>query len=91
MICSLERSGKFAVPVWLIFGGAASYAIYLVHNPLLSLASRIFRRLGMDWPIALVLSVIMAVAVGGLYFVIVEKPLMRMAKRLRAKLLLANN
>lgn len=76
-LCRTESAGKFTVPNWLVFGGAASYAIYLTHNPLLSLLSRIFAASGMGWFGALLASAILCTLAGMLYYVFWERPIMR--------------
>lgn len=78
-ICSAERGGAFSVPRWAIFGGAASYAIYLTHNPLLSIAARGMAALHLGWVSALVLSTVVCAAVGVAYYLLYERPVMRFA------------
>lgn len=79
-VCRLEREGDLFVPGWLIFGGAVSYAIYLVHNPLLSALSRLFALAGLCWELALVLSTVTSVAAGALWYLLWERPVMRLIK-----------
>ena len=80
-LCQTEQSGAFVVPKWLVFGGAASYAIYLTHNPLLSLTSRIFNVAGIGWIAALILSVLICTAVGVAYYLAWERPIMKVVQR----------
>lgn len=80
-VCRTERAGAFSVPRWLVFGGAASYAIYLIHNPLLSLTSRVFALIGVGWVGALIASAIICVLAGAVYYVIWERPVMRLARK----------
>jgi len=80
-ICKNERSGIFSVPNWLVFGGAISYAIYLVHNPLLSLTSRACDAMGIGWFAALILSALASAAAGVAYYLFWERPVMRAVKR----------
>lgn len=80
-LCRTERAGVFSVPHWLVFGGAASYAIYLIHNPLLSLTSRLFAMIGVGWVGALIASAGMCVVAGAVYYVMWERPVMRLARK----------
>lgn len=82
-LCRFEEAGRFFVPSWLVFGGAASYAIYLTHNPLLSLTSRAFGLLGSEWLIAIIASVIVCTFVGVLYYATFERPIMQIYKRIQ--------
>jgi exopolysaccharide production protein ExoZ len=84
-ICQAERAGAFSVPGWLVFGGAASYAIYLIHNPLLSLTSRLFAMIGLGWVGALIASAVICVIAGAVYYVMWERPVMRLAKKRAAQ------
>ena len=68
------------MPRWLVFGGAASYAIYLIHNPLLSLTSRLFALIGVGWVGALVASAVICVLAGIAYYLMWERPIMRLAR-----------
>jgi len=79
-VCRTERAGVFSVPSSLMFGGAASYAIYLIHNPLLSLTSRLFATIGVGWVSALIASAAICVVAGSIYYVIWERPVMRLAR-----------
>ena len=47
-VAQLERKGRFTVPAPLVFLGAASYSLYLVHEPLISVAARLLTG---SWPI----------------------------------------
>ncbi len=80
-LCTEEKSGRYSVPEWLVFGGAISYAIYLVHNPLLSIASRIIGRTGIDWISSLGILALLSIGAGAIYYLVWEKPVMRAAKR----------
>lgn len=85
-LCKLEVAGFFVVPRWLVFGGAASYAIYLTHNPLLSFTSRILGSTDLGWIIALALSAIFCGAFGVAYYMLLERPIMRFYKQRQEKL-----
>ncbi len=79
-VCRTERAAAFSVPRWLVFGGAASYAIYLIHNPLLSLTSRVFVFIGVGWVGALIASAVICVLAGVAYYAMWERPVMRLAR-----------
>jgi len=79
----IEGQGRLRAPGWLVFLGAASYAIYLVHNPLISLVVRLTQRFG-AWEVGLLACVVTAVTLGCTYHVFVEKPALRAARRLIA-------
>ncbi|NIK37855.1 peptidoglycan/LPS O-acetylase OafA/YrhL [Xanthomonas arboricola] len=69
-------------PVLLLLGNA-SYAIYLVHMPLMSLVARTTRRMGplATWPVNLLLSVGAALLLGVLYHLCYERIALRHARR----------
>jgi peptidoglycan/LPS O-acetylase OafA/YrhL len=71
-----ERMGALRVPRWLTFLGAASYAIYLVHNPLISVAARFYS----SDPYGMLLCGSSAGLLGGiLYYWFVERRIMKSA------------
>jgi peptidoglycan/LPS O-acetylase OafA/YrhL len=76
-----EREGRLRVPVWMNFLGDASYAIYLVHFPLLSLTARVCfyfsQRTSIPLWMWLIVQVIFAVAAGTSFHLVVERPLLR--------------
>ena len=78
--CNLEIKEKLYIPEAFVFGGAVSYSIYLIHNPLLSLTSRILHFLNVGWIEAIVLSIILSMSAGAVYFLIWEKPIMKKCK-----------
>jgi exopolysaccharide production protein ExoZ len=89
MVAALA-AGAMNVPAWLVLVGNASYAIYLVHLPVLSLLAKIGSRLGGPWGappfVSLVVLVGLAVIAGVLVHLIVEKPLLSLlATRPRRK------
>jgi peptidoglycan/LPS O-acetylase OafA/YrhL len=71
----LEERGRLVVPEWLVFLGAASYAIYLVHTPLLSIVGRVGS--GYDPVLHLLRGATVSVLVGCLYYWLVERRLLR--------------
>lgn len=72
-IAQLERYGRFAVPRWLVFLGAASYSLYLVHPVLISAVARIS-------PAIFVSGIAFSFAGGIAYHLWIEKPLLRHAR-----------
>lgn len=85
-ICEAEQRRKLTVPRWLVFGGAASYAIYLVHNPLLSLLSRFMAHMDMGWQSALFLSCVLSALFGAVWYLAWETPVMIVFKRGRKRI-----
>ncbi|MGE8142640.1 acyltransferase family protein [Novosphingobium sp. NPDC080210] len=70
-----ERAGSFGVPSWLTFLGAASYAIYLVHKPVISVVARIYSAN----PYGLfALAVLAGTAAGIAYYWLVERRLLQL-------------
>ncbi len=78
-----ERQGGLAMPRWLVLLGDASYSIYLIHNPLVSLTSRLVARLpGLaTWGVGMLVGVVSSLVAGVLYHWLVEKPLIRQFRR----------
>ena len=79
----LERQGRIAMPRSMVLMGDASYAIYLVHNPLVSLTSRLVGRLpGLaSWGMGMFMGVASSLVAGVLYHLLMEKPLIRLFRR----------
>lgn len=93
IVCALSSWAQRWSP-WkaVLFLGAASYAIYLVHNPVLSLAVRIVKRLfpGMSpWPAFLLISAAGLFA-GLTYYYFYERHALLLARRFLGKLHGAN-
>ena len=84
-----ERSGLLHVPRWLVFLGDASYSIYLVHFPALSLLAKVVQKLRLDsWipsPLLFCLLAASAVGVGCLFHLAVERPLLKLLRRRAAR------
>jgi exopolysaccharide production protein ExoZ len=83
-LASLEHLGKIAAPRILCFLGAASYAIYLVHYPAMSVlmkAATILRAMGIPDYAAITFVLIATVGVGVMCHLVVEKPLLRATRR----------
>lgn len=79
----LERQGKLVLPRWMVMMGDASYSIYLIHSPLVSLTSRMVGRLHgfASWGLGMLVGVASSVIVGVLYHLFIEKPLIRLFRR----------
>lgn len=78
-IVRAEIVGRVEVPLWLMYLGAASYAIYLVHDPFLAVFSRVLRFFdfsGAIWWLDFTILVIAGIFVGCLYYNIVERPVL---------------
>ncbi|MEQ1779391.1 MAG: acyltransferase [Nitrosomonas sp.] len=70
----LERNQILPWPTILLLLGNASYSIYLIHNPLLSLTQRLAGRFEFDWLMALMGGVVISILVGLIYYKLVERP-----------------
>lgn len=69
-----DRRGVITVPKWLTFLGAASYSIYLVHNPVISVVARFVQ---FD-PYALLAAAMLLGTLGGVaYYLLFEKHVIR--------------
>lgn len=83
----LEQAGRLSAPASLILLGNASYAIYLVHNPVASLGARIAGRFEplRHWPASLALCVALGVGCGLIYHLAFEKPALAHLRRRRQR------
>jgi exopolysaccharide production protein ExoZ len=72
-----EKSEIIRWPTLLMTLGNASYSIYLIHNPLLSMSQRVAGRMGLTWPLAMVFGVLLSVLAGWIYYRVVERPALR--------------
>ena len=70
--------------LWVLLG-AASYSIYLVHNPLLSLTQRVLAAAHFGWLPACATGVALAIAAGIGYHKLVEQPALVKARALLAR------
>lgn len=77
----MEREGRLRTPRWLRFLGDASYSIYLVHQPVIAGAARVFFRADrhVHLPIGVWMALLagMGVLAGCCVHVGVERPLLR--------------
>lgn len=80
-LVSLEREGRIGAPRLLVGLGDASYAIYLLHNPLLSALARLVPW----WPAIIVLSFLAASLAGTAYHRLYEKPVLSQVRRARLR------
>ncbi|MEO9464415.1 MULTISPECIES: acyltransferase family protein [Alphaproteobacteria] len=68
-VAQVEIVKRFAVPRVFVFLGAASYSIYLIHNPLLSITSRVFS----GWTLSLIFGVVICLLAGCVYYQIWDR------------------
>jgi exopolysaccharide production protein ExoZ len=84
-LATLEHLGKIAAPRILCFLGAASYSIYLVHYPAMSVLMKIaikLRAMGTPDFAAIAFVLVTAVGAGVMCHLVVEKPLLTATRRL---------
>jgi exopolysaccharide production protein ExoZ len=79
-----ESRKWFTVAKPLVLLGNASYAIYLIHFPLMSVATWRLRSVGADWAVALAALIFISAIAGLAYHLCYEAPALRVAKRLIA-------
>ena len=85
-ICRLEADGRLTVGPPLLLLGAASYALYLVHDPLISLVTRLAGPLpSVGWLPAMLALAALSVAASLAYHLLWERPVLRLAARGAAK------
>jgi exopolysaccharide production protein ExoZ len=82
-VAMLEREYSPRAIGWLLILGNASYSIYLVHFPIMAVAARLSLRLH-SWEVSMMFCVFAGTALGVAYHFLVEKPGLRMARRLFA-------
>ncbi|PZU59050.1 MAG: acyltransferase [Sphingobium sp.] len=75
-IIRLELAGRLRAGGVLLLLGNASYAIYLLHMPMLSLTARLTGWLSGDWRMSIVLGLFASVATGIAYHIFYEKPVL---------------
>ncbi|MET0722167.1 MAG: acyltransferase [Tardiphaga sp.] len=84
-LVELEKSRGWRAPGWLRFSGDASYSIYLVHLPLLTLYVRIIyaRHLeaSVPLPVLFAIGLVIGVVSGLLFYALVERPIQRSLKK----------
>ena len=80
-VALLERLKAPAPLGWLLTLGNASYAVYLVHNPIVSVVARLSMGLH-SWELSLMLCMIAGTVFGVAHHFLVEKPGIRMTTKL---------
>lgn len=78
---NIELNQKIRWPNILILLGNASFSIYLIHNPALSITQRIFGKLGIGWELGLGLGVVLTTVAGILFYSTVEKAIIKSSKK----------
>lgn len=78
MVC-LERTARLAVANWVLVLGSASYALYLVHSPIVVVTVAALSRYGLV--VAAVAAICLSLMAGMLYHTFVEKPALRFVRR----------
>lgn len=80
----MERQGRLTCPAWLAKLGDASYSIYLVHLPVLSLLTKIAFALGLasvfPLPAAFGLLFLISISAGLVFHHLIERPLLARLK-----------
>lgn len=74
---------KYIWPNFLVVLGNASFSIYLIHNPLLSVTQRLLGKVPfIDWQLGLFFGMAFSISTGLIYFKLVEKPITTQTRRL---------
>ena len=78
MMVALEAAGKLRVAALWVLLGDASYAIYLIHLPLMSLTARLCAKVPVldNWPAALATGLGASIAAGLVFHLAFERPLL---------------
>lgn len=75
-----ENRFRIKIPkIWMLIG-AASYSIYLIHNPLQSLVARVLQGEG-NWFLTFTACCVASVSAGIVYHLIYERPMLRFLSR----------
>ena len=69
-----EQAGRLRVAAWLIVLGEASYALYLIHNPLIATTSRAVAAVSHHWLAGMAVAVTASVAASLAYYFAYERP-----------------
>ncbi len=81
----MEMSGSIVAPHWLFFLGNASYAIYLIHGPVISIASGMLASIALPWLANMTLCAAIGLGGGVLYHLLFEKPALSYVNRWRRR------
>lgn len=73
----LEQSATLHWPSVMLLIGNASYSIYLVHNPLLSVTQRLAVRIGLAWGGGMLFGIVCSLLAGYVYYLVVERSAIR--------------
>lgn len=88
-IARLEAAGRLRCPAWLVYVGNASYTIYLAHESVSGLLLKVAMKTGahaaLGGEATFVLVLAGTIALGCLAYALVEKPLLRLLSRPRAR------
>lgn len=74
VVVRIEQAGRISVPGWLRLLGDSSYALYLVHNPLISVSSRIVAAIAPHWLAGMAAGIAASVAGSLVFYLIYERP-----------------
>lgn len=77
-----EHHYRFRLPKWVLSVGAASYAIYLVHNPIQSVVARLTQAYDL-WALTFAACCLAGVAGGLAYHLVFERPALRLLSHRR--------
>lgn len=76
-----ERRRDLRLPAPLLELGNASFAIFLVHWPLVAMAGRLLAPTGIAWPLSISLLLVASVLAGAAYHLAFERPVLRLLRR----------
>jgi exopolysaccharide production protein ExoZ len=72
-----EQSDFLRWPTLLLILGNASFSIYIIHGPLLSITQRIAGQMQLTWPLAMIFGVLLSLLAGWLYYLSIERTALR--------------
>ncbi len=82
VLVRIEQAGRISVPRWLQLLGDASYALFLVHNPLISVSSRIVAAVAPHWLAGICAGLAASVAGSLIFYLAYERPARAWVRRL---------